>query len=441
MKKIFTLFKLIVVLAFYNNSDYAQLLVENFDYTSGSTLTTVSSIWTESPTGSVDIQVIAGNLTYPNYPSSGIGNMIALNGGNTRSGVLTNFTNISGNGSDLYASFLLNVTSTVDLNTTGDYFAAFRDTSGTSKRAYVYLDSISTSTFHIGLAKSSSLSLTWYGTVLNINTTYLIVINYVFQSGDDAVNLWVNPALTGAEPSPDIHVPTGADAGGLGGFHFLQRAASGDEEVDGLRIATSWSQAPLPVELTSFTANVNNNAVNLSWKTATEVNNYGFQVQRKKEKGKSWNKIGFVAGHGNSNRPNSYSFIDNNLSGGSVFYYRLKQIDVNGNFKYSDILTVRLNLSDKAQLMQNSPNPFNPSTSIKYFIPEQANVTIKIYDMLGREVTTLINNKEREGFHITFWNGRDKYGQSVSSGVYLCRLKAVSKAGSFSDTKKMTLLK
>ncbi len=193
----------------------------------------------------------------------------------------------------------------------------------------------------------------------------------------------------------------------------------------------------LPVELTSFTASVSGSNVNLKWQTATEVNNYGFEVERKKEKVKSgWEKIGFVAGHGNSNSPHEYSFTDQ-PAGGTSFSYRLKQIDNDGHYKYYDAITVSLSSSTKAKLMQNSPNPFNPSTAIKFFIPDNSNVTIKIYDMLGREVTTLINQQSTAGYHIVYWNGRDSYGRDAASGVYLYRLTA----GSFSETKKMLMMR
>jgi FlgD Ig-like domain len=192
----------------------------------------------------------------------------------------------------------------------------------------------------------------------------------------------------------------------------------------------------LPVELMSFSASVSNgNTVQLTWSTATEVNNYGFDVER--SSGNSgWQKIGFVAGAGNSNSPKDYSFTDN-PSGGTSFSYRLKQIDVAGSFKYYDAVTVNLTLSDEPQLLQNSPNPFNPSTSIKFYIPNNSDVSIKIYDVLGREVTTLVNQQTTAGYHIVYWNGKDSRGEDVSSGIYLYRLTA----GSFSQTKKMNLLK
>ena len=421
----------------FTNQTFPQLLTEEFNYSTG-TLTSVTSNWTEDPNGSVDIEVISGNLTYSGYSSgNGVGNMIALDGGAIRSGVLTYFSEITGNDNSVYASFLLNVTSTTNLDVTGDYFASFRDTSGSIKRAYVYIKQVTSSTYSIGLAKSSSTSLTWYGTNLNTNTTYLIVVNYVFQSGDDAVNLWVNPSFSGSEPTSDVQISSGSDATSLGGFQFLQRTSSGDEEIDGLRVATSWAQAPLPVEITSFSALPYGNNVELIWSTATEVNNYGFDVERKVQNINIWDKIGFVPGLGNSNTPHEYSFIDKNPFDATSFYYRLKQIDVDGKYVLSDAILVNLNVPDKPKLLQNNPNPFNPSTSIKFFIPNQSDVKIKVYDLLGREVTTLINKNVSEGYHIVFWNGVDKYGGFSSSGVYLYRLTA----GDFVETKKMTLLK
>ena len=215
----------------------------------------------------------------------------------------------------------------------------------------------------------------------------------------------------------------------------------------------------LPVELTSFTAAVYGSSVNLKWQTATEVQNYGFEVQRSAAEGEprqgreargqrsevsNWEKIGFVAGAGNSNSPKYYSFTDQ-PTGGTSFSYRLKQIDNDGHYKYYDAITVTLRSSGKAELMQNSPNPFNPTTAIKFFIPNSSDVTIKIYDMLGREVTTLINNQTEAGYHIVYWNGRDSYGRDAASGVYLYRLTVEnlggSRTGSFSETKKMNLLK
>ena len=187
---------------------------------------------------------------------------------------------------------------------------------------------------------------------------------------------------------------------------------------------------PLPVELSSFTAKIINDKVELNWLTMTEVDNYGFDIERKVNKSE-WQKIGFVEGHGNSNSPNSYSFVDNHLTGGSEFRYRLKQIDTNGNYEFSEIVEIEY-LPQNFVLYQNYPNPFNPSTKIRYSIPQSSNVIIKVFDILGNEIETLVNEEKPAGnYEVEF----DASG--LSSGMYLYKLQA----GNFVETKKMILLK
>ena len=193
---------------------------------------------------------------------------------------------------------------------------------------------------------------------------------------------------------------------------------------------------PLPVELSTFTANVNTNNVNLSWKTATEVNNNRFEVQRevrdqKSEVRSQWEKIGFVQGHGNSNSPKEYSFIDKNLIGGTQFSYRLRQIDNDGKYEYSKEIEVEV-VPKEINLLQNYPNPFNPVTEIRFTLPEAAKVTLKVYNIIGQEVASLINGIEEAGFHSVKFGG-----SSLPSGTYIYRLQT----GGFVQTKKMLLLK
>lgn len=200
----------------------------------------------------------------------------------------------------------------------------------------------------------------------------------------------------------------------------------------------------LPVELTEFSAAINDNKVNLNWQTATEVNNYGFDVERaslnptevRTSGTPLWETIGFVKGHGNSNSPKQYSFVDPNPGSGKV-EYRLKQIDNDGSFKYSDAVIINVGVPDKAELLQNVPNPFNPTTTIKFYIPNTSKVIIQIYNLLGEKIKTLIDREMNAGYHIIYWNGRDGFGTSAASGVYLYRLVA----GNFVQTKKMVLLK
>ncbi len=189
-----------------------------------------------------------------------------------------------------------------------------------------------------------------------------------------------------------------------------------------------------PVELVSFSSEVENSGVRLSWKTSTETNNKGFEVQRKNntsEKSK-WETISFVNGNGTSSNIHSYSYLDKNLNFEN-YSYRLKQVDYNGSFEYSKIINVELgNTVESYVLNQNYPNPFNPGTTISYELPQSANVIIKVYDVLGNEVKTLVNNNEQAGKHQIYFDA-----SKLSSGIYLYKMQA----GKYSEIKKMILLK
>jgi len=171
------------------------------------------------------------------------------------------------------------------------------------------------------------------------------------------------------------------------------------------------------------------------------VNNYGFEIERTSprpspqgeggEAGRGWEKIGFVAGNGNSNSPKDYSFVDKTVLSGKYFY-RLKQIDNDGQFEYSNIVEVDLGVPAEFSLAQNYPNPFNPSTTIKYQLPERSLVTLKLYDILGREVHTLINEDQSPGNYKVELNG-----SRFASGVYIYRITA----GKFTAVKKLTFSK
>ncbi len=152
----------------------------------------------------------------------------------------------------------------------------------------------------------------------------------------------------------------------------------------------------LPVELTTFLATLSNNRVQLFWKTASELNNQGFEIQRKLENSE-WVTIGFTKGQGTTTQNNSYEFSDNvtHINSGIV-QYRLKQIDFNGDYEYSDIVEVQI-APAKFLLKQNYPNPFNPSTSIQYAISSTQFVTLKVYDLLGKEVATLVDEEKPAG--------------------------------------------
>jgi hypothetical protein len=190
----------------------------------------------------------------------------------------------------------------------------------------------------------------------------------------------------------------------------------------------------LPVELVSFTAAANRMNAELRWSTATEVNNYGFEIERRQTA--DWAKVGFVSGAGSSNSPRNYSYTDNNLTAGR-YTYRLKQVDRNGAFSYHGSIEVEIGSTPQTfDLSQNFPNPFNPSTVISYQLPVNSQVTLKVYDMLGKEVATLVNGEMKAGkYQVSFATNTGTVG--LSSGVYIYRLQA----GSFVSTKKLVLMK
>jgi len=192
-----------------------------------------------------------------------------------------------------------------------------------------------------------------------------------------------------------------------------------------------WESVIVPVELTSFTANVNNAGnVILNWSTATELNNQMFEIERRSTKGQ-YTTIGYVEGFGTTTEPQEYSYIDNTVGTGTYFY-RLKQIDFGGQHEYSDEIEVEVNGPLTFALEQNYPNPFNPSTNIKYSVPENGFVKLSVYNLVGEEVSVLVNEIVDAGFYEITFNAA-----KLPSGTYFYRLQT----GNTVQTKKMVLLK
>ncbi|MDP1994470.1 MAG: T9SS type A sorting domain-containing protein, partial [Ignavibacteria bacterium] len=176
-----------------------------------------------------------------------------------------------------------------------------------------------------------------------------------------------------------------------------------------------------------------NKSVNLVWHTATEVNNFGFEIEKRQSSmvNSQWSKVGFVNGNGNSNSPNEYSYTDKTATTGK-YAYRLKQIDNDGQYKYSKEVEVDLGKPTTFALNQNYPNPFNPSTSIQYSVVGSQYVSLKVFNVLGKEVALLVNEKQEPGTYTV-----DFTSANLSGGAYFYRLQA----GEFMQTKKMILLK
>jgi len=210
---------------------------------------------------------------------------------------------------------------------------------------------------------------------------------------------------------------------------------------NGMVLKTTTGGDPVPVELSSFTASVQSKIIYLSWSTATETNNQGFEILRKSlNEDDGWNNLGFVPGHGTTTDTQQYSFTDYDVSVGK-YRYRLKQIDFDGSFEYSNEIEVEIGSPDEFNLSQNYPNPFNPRTKIKYSISsvgarERVSVQLIVYDVLGNEVATLVNEELSAGEYEVEFNS-SAIEHDPSSGIYFYQLKA----GSFIQTKKMVLLK
>lgn len=189
----------------------------------------------------------------------------------------------------------------------------------------------------------------------------------------------------------------------------------------------------LPVELTSFSAKQDKNNVLLSWTTASELNNMGFEVERALTKD-NWQVIGFINGASTTTQLTRYSYVDENIkSDNKTIYYRLKQIDYNGDFEYYSTINLDFITSDFSfKLNQNFPNPFNPATTISFQLPAKLFTTLKIFDLTGKEVTTLINSEMEAGNYNINFNA-----DNLSSGTYFYTLHA----GDFTQTFKMQLIK
>jgi hypothetical protein len=191
----------------------------------------------------------------------------------------------------------------------------------------------------------------------------------------------------------------------------------------------------IPVELTSFNASTSAEAVTLNWETATETNNRGFEVQRGTDK-ENFSTIGFVDGKGTTSEKSSYSFSDKSVTG-AVYYYRLKQVDFNGTFEYSNTIEVDFSVPSEFALTQNYPNPFNPTTTLQFSLPVESNVVIKLYNSVGEEVAVLSANDYAAGRH-----SLNIDASNLASGAYIYTIAANGSDGSsFVQSKKMVLMK
>ncbi len=255
-----------------------------------------------------------------------------------------------------------------------------------------------------------------------------------FATSGDSGKTW-----TKYSGNPVLSRGTGWDAGWIetGGVVFKDSLfyLYYDGGVGPLTAKVGLATAPfIPVELTSFTASSNGNQVILSWSTATETNNKGFGIERKPADSE-YSEIGFIPGYGTTTENISYTYTDSKVSPG-IYTYRLKQIDLDGSYEYSPEVEVEVTTPIESELEQNYPNPFNPSTNIQYSVSTKQYVTLVVYDIIGNEVATLVNEEKPAGTYEVEFNPPPG-NRYPASGIYFYQLKA----GEYIQTKKMILIK
>ncbi len=239
---------------------------------------------------------------------------------------------------------------------------------------------------------------------------------------------------------------TVVDSSTIAGRTYYYRITTADIHGNESLPTQELGDSPLPIQLTSLSAQPSplGSGVLLEWTTVSEVNNFGFEVQRSLENENDYTTLpnSFVAGHGTSNEPHHYTFIDSTASPGR-WYYRLRQIDVDGTVHFSNGVSVNTltgvsqpEIPDRFALSQNYPDPFNPSTTITYQLPTASHITLKIYNTMGQEVVTLVDGVQDAGYKSIRWDAT-----RIASGVYFCTITAASGQTLFTDVRKMLVLK
>ena len=411
----------------------AQKLDLNFSaYNAGTTLEGQDSWSTNTASGTEAMISSASPLSYSGYGSGG------------------KYINVSTASSVLYFSKPL--ASSISFSSTSTFYYSMlvnvQSADGAGPNCFfidagswigrIWLRDDNAGKWQIGVSKNN-LSLVWGTTSFTYNQTYLIVVRYSFNPGasDDEAFVWVNPSLTGEPSTASAEAVSGNGQGeytgltSINGLILYLKTGSPAWRLDDIRAGygTTSSAAfadmnydgAFPVELTGFTARSIPGGIRLTWSTQSEVNNYGFEIERRlvQEDHPQWTKIGFVEGHGTSHTRLQYEFIDKNSTNRS-FAYRLKQIDRDGTSAYSDIVTLSAEtVPARFELIRNFPNPFNPNTRIEFTVPSNGRATLSIVNIIGQQIATLFDGTAKAGqVHQTDFDAT-KY----AGGIYFARLQ------------------
>jgi hypothetical protein len=473
---------------FCSSSLFSQtLLQDDFEYPADDSLT--SHGWSAHASAATNpINVVTPGLSYAGHPGSGVGNAARLFG----SGQDVNHSITGTTNADVFVSFLVLVN---DATTGSDEYFLHLSTGTHAGKVFVRKTG---GMIAFGLAKSSDAAI-FTDAVYSLGTEYLIALQYSHVSGsaNDTARLFIAESGIPAKESAPVLGPitsSGSEPSEINALALRQGlSAVPDIVVDAIRVSTSWNDAGLPVTFSRFSANSMGNNVMLEWRTETEVENYGFEIERREmgqiltdtyryesendggsktsiwpDKSTSqrqnettsqrqnettnqrkygstnqrqdeptnqqdrspftvhhspWSTVGFVPGSGTSSSPRDYSFVDKPDQPGR-YAYRIKQIDRNGTFTYTSTLEVlTTSILSPNPILQTYPNPFNPSTTIRFSLEEQAHTNVRVYDMAGRMVQILANEVLQPGWHAINFTA-----EGLASGTYLVRLEAGGKA-------------
>ncbi|MEO8210304.1 MAG: T9SS type A sorting domain-containing protein [bacterium] len=425
---------LICCIIFAASQVHSQILDENFDYPVGDSIGAHG--WTSFSGGATNrLMVTTPGLIYTDYSKSDIGFATSLvsTGQDAYKPFISNQTSGS-----LYASFMVRVDSAKN---SGDYFCAYLPSTNTNFFGRCYIKKFASGSIAFGISKTTATSggIFYSDSIYTTGVTYLLVLKYTFNAGttsDDEVSLFILASgVPGIEPLPSIGPITGtaSDPADLGRFALRQGTTGSSPalKVDGISVTNNWNTV-LPVEISLFNSSINGRNVSFYWTVSSQINNLGFQIERSDKFNTFWENIYFVKGNENSSLQESYSFTDRALSTG-VYYYRLKQIDLNGTYKYYFLRNeIEIGIPNKYSLSQNFPNPFNPETIINYDLPKIAAVKLAVYDITGKEVLSVVNEKQDAGYYSFKINA-----EKLSSGVYFYTLRT----DDFLSSKRMLLVK
>ena len=414
MKKIIYTFVLGIMSMHTINAQ--TLLGENFNYTAGDSLTNLG--WVSFSGGTTNaILVNNGGLTFTGHVGSGIGNSVRL--ATTGQDVYKDLSTPVSSGS-VYASALINVDTS---QSTGDYsIALLPSTSTTAFFARLYIRRSSANHYRVSISKASTAPTVYSNDSFAYGVTYLSVIKYQFynvSTTDDSVSVYYLSNIPNNEPSVPTFGPvvgSQTDATNIGRFALRQGTASSAARltVDAIRVGTTWSVSPLPVQLASFHATRNNTSNNIHWTTASETNNKGFEVQRSVNGG-AFETIAFVHGAGNSNRSLDYQFKDADANQSVENCYRLKQIDFDGTNDYSNVACIAAQKLVK-QVIDVKPNPFNNEINLSIQSEKDGLAIIELIDVVGKvqlvKNVAIVSGNNQVTFETT----------QMKNGIYFIRI-------------------